>query len=52
LEILDHENAEPAIAGEIRKFLEDKAANEPQYTKLIKDGFYLIKHPVEQKLVV
>ncbi|HVW14572.1 MAG TPA: aromatic amino acid hydroxylase [Mucilaginibacter sp.] len=52
LEILDHEGAEPEVAAEIRAFLEDKAANEPELAKLIKDGFYLIEHPVEQKLVV
>jgi phenylalanine-4-hydroxylase len=52
LEILDHEEAEPGIAAEIRTFLENKAANEPELKKLISDGFYLIKHPVEQKLVV
>lgn len=52
LELLDHENAEPMVAAEIRSFLEQKARNEPEFTKLINDGFYLIKHPVEQKLVV
>jgi phenylalanine-4-hydroxylase len=52
LELLDHENVEPKLAAEIRNFLEQKAANEPEYKKLINDGFYLIKHPVEQKLVV
>jgi phenylalanine-4-hydroxylase len=52
LEILDHEETEPLVSAEIRTFLEQKAANEPEYTKLINDGFYLIKHPVEQKLVV
>jgi len=52
LEILDHEEVEPGLAAEIRAFLENKAANEPGLTKLISDGFYLIKHPVEQKLVV
>jgi len=52
LEILEHEEVEPALAHEIRAFLEQKAANEPEYKKLISDGFYLIKHPVEQKLVV
>jgi len=40
------------MAAEIRVFLEDKAAREPELKKLISDGFYLIKHPVEQKLVV
>lgn len=52
LEILDHENIEPQLAAAIRQFLENKAATEPEFSKLIKDGFYLIKHPVEQKLVV
>jgi phenylalanine-4-hydroxylase len=52
LELLDHENAEPELAEEIRTFLKHKAATEPEYTKLINDGFYLIEHPVEQKLVV
>jgi phenylalanine-4-hydroxylase len=52
LEILDHEEAEPEIAAEIRTLLENKAANETGLKKLISDGFYLIKHPVEQKLVV
>jgi len=52
LEILDHENVEPQLAADIKTFLENKAANEPELKKLITDGFYLIKHPVEQKLVV
>jgi len=52
LEILEHEDAEPGVAAEIRDFLEKKAAAEPEYRKLIDDGLYLIKHPVEQKLVV
>jgi phenylalanine-4-hydroxylase len=52
LEILEHEEVEPKVAAEIRAFLEQKAINEPGYKKLINDGFYLIKHPVEQKLVV
>jgi len=52
LEILEHEEAEADIAKEIRIFLEQKAINQPELKKLISDGFYLIKHPVEQKLVV
>jgi len=52
LEILEHEEIEPALANEIRIFLEQKAIAEPEYRKLISDGFYLIKNPVEQKLVV
>jgi len=51
LELLDHENAELQLATEIRGFLEQKAANEPDFTKLINDGLYLIKHPVEQNLI-
>ncbi|MDO3642562.1 aromatic amino acid hydroxylase [Mucilaginibacter sp. L3T2-6] len=52
LEILEHENVEPGLAEEIRSFLKNKAETQPEYKKLINDGFYLIKHPVEQKLVV
>jgi phenylalanine-4-hydroxylase len=52
LEIIEHEGVEPELATEIRTFLEQKARKEPEYKKLINDGFYLIKHPVEQKLVV
>jgi phenylalanine-4-hydroxylase len=52
LELLDHEEIEPALAAEIKQFLEQKAANEPEYKKLINDGLYLIKHPVEEKLIV
>ncbi|MES2107776.1 MAG: aromatic amino acid hydroxylase [Bacteroidota bacterium] len=52
LEVLDHEGIEPNLAEEIRSFLKNKAETQPEYKKLINDGFYLIKHPVEQKLVV
>jgi phenylalanine-4-hydroxylase len=52
LELLDHEGAEPALAAEIKQFLEEEAAARPEYKKLISDGLYLIKHPVEEKLVV
>jgi phenylalanine-4-hydroxylase len=52
LELLEHEGAEPALAAEIKQFLEQKAATEPGYKKLIGDGLYLIKHPVEEKLIV
>jgi phenylalanine-4-hydroxylase len=52
LEILEHEEVEHDLALEIRTFLEQKAKNKPEYKKLISDGLYLIKHPVEQKLVV
>lgn len=52
LEILEHEGVEQEVAREIRAFLEEKANSQPEFRKLISDGFYLIKHPVEQKLVV
>jgi len=52
LEILEHEDAEPEVAAEIKAFLEDKAKKQSKLKKLINDGLYLIKHPVEQKLVV
>jgi len=52
LEILQHEEAELDVAAEIGAFLKQKAAAEHEYRKLINDGLYLIKHPVEQKLVV
>ena len=52
LELLEHENAEPAPAAEIKSFLMNKAASEPEFTKLINDGLYLIAHPVEENLVV
>ena len=51
LEMLEHERIEPELTAEIRKFLEQKAKNEPELKKLISDGFYLIAHPVEQNLV-
>ena len=49
LELLEHENAEPQLAAQIGTFLKQKATNEPEFTKLINDGLYLIKHPVEPK---
>ena len=52
LEILEHEDIEHDVAREIRAFLEQKANKQPEFKKLISDGLYLIKHPVEQKLVV
>jgi phenylalanine-4-hydroxylase len=52
LEILDHEDVMPDTAKQIHDFLEKRASDEPDLKKLIADGFYLIKHPVEQKLVV
>lgn len=48
LEILDREKQEPEVAAAITQFLTDKANQQPELKKLINDGFYLIKHPVEQ----
>ncbi|MEO6524484.1 MAG: aromatic amino acid hydroxylase [Mucilaginibacter sp.] len=52
LEILDHEGLMPDTAQQIHDFLQKQASEEPDLKKLITDGFYLITHPVEQKLVV
>jgi phenylalanine-4-hydroxylase len=48
LEILDREKQEPEVALAITQFLTDKADKQPELKKLINDGLYLIKHPVEQ----
>ncbi|MGB4775727.1 MAG: aromatic amino acid hydroxylase [Daejeonella sp.] len=48
LEILDQEGIMPDLAKEIRIYLEIKAAHEPENAKLINDGFYMIKNPVNQ----
>src|SRR5690606_11266628 len=45
LEILDQEKIYPETARDIRIHLEMKAAGEPELSKLIYDGFYLIKNP-------
>jgi len=52
LEILVHEDIMSDVAEQIHTFLENKIHEEPELKKLITDGFYLIKHPVEQKLIV
>ena len=46
LEILEQEEIMPEISKEIKIYLEMKAAAEPDYSKLIMDGFYLIRHPI------
>ncbi len=51
LELLEHEEIEPALSTEVRNFLQQKSKDQPELKKLIADGFYLISHPVEQKLV-
>lgn len=48
LEILDHENIFISTARDIRIYLEMKAASEPELSKLIRDGFYLIRNPITQ----
>lgn len=52
LELLEYEQVEPELVAEIRSFLVQKAAAEPEYSKLINDGLYLIAHPVEESLVM
>ena len=49
LEILEHEEIMPELDRQIRIFLEMKAAAEPEFSKLIRDGFYLIRNPVSQQ---
>ncbi|MHB1178083.1 MAG: aromatic amino acid hydroxylase [Daejeonella sp.] len=48
LELLDQELIYKETAWEIRIYLEMKGSAEPSLTKLISDGFYLIKNPVSQ----
>lgn len=48
LEILEQEGLYAETAKEIRIYLEMKASNEPELSKLIHDGFYLINNPVKQ----
>lgn len=52
LEILDHTKTGPALAKEVRIYLEMKAANEPDLKKLIHDGFNVIANPVTQLITV
>jgi phenylalanine-4-hydroxylase len=48
LELLDLNGLHATLAREIRTYLENKASTEPEYSKLIHDGLYIIKHPVSQ----
>ena len=48
LEILKQEGLYAEITKGIRIHLEMKASNEPEFSKLIHDGFYLINNPVKQ----
>jgi phenylalanine-4-hydroxylase len=48
LELLELNGLNATLAIEIRTYLENKASAEPEYSKLIHDGLYIIKHPVSQ----
>jgi phenylalanine-4-hydroxylase len=48
LELLELNGLHAPLAREIRTYLENKASTEPEYSKLIQDGLYIIKHPVSQ----
>ncbi len=52
LEILHHTATQPALAKEVKIYLEMKAANEKELKKLINDGFHVITHPVTQLIAV
>ncbi|WP_461788126.1 aromatic amino acid hydroxylase [Pedobacter sp.] len=52
VEILHHSAANPSLESEIRIYLEMKAANEKEFTKLINDGFHVIANPVTQLITV
>ncbi|MFM6953674.1 MAG: aromatic amino acid hydroxylase [Sphingobacteriaceae bacterium] len=48
LELLELKRLNAPLAREIRTYLESKASTEPEYSKLIHDGLYIIKYPVSQ----
>jgi phenylalanine-4-hydroxylase len=52
LEILYHTSANPSLESEVRIYLEMKAANEKEFTKLINDGFHVIENPVTQLITM
>ena len=52
LEILQHTASNPALESEVRIYLEMKAANEKELSKLINDGFHVIANPVTQLITV
>ncbi len=52
VEILHHTATDPSLESEIRIYLEMKAANEKEFTKLINDGFHVIANPVTQLITV
>jgi len=52
LEILHHKGNDLALENEVRIYLEMKAANEKEFTKLINDGFHVIANPVTQLITI
>jgi phenylalanine-4-hydroxylase len=52
LEILQHTATNPSLESEVRIYLEMKAANEKELSKLINDGFHVIANPVTQLITV
>ncbi len=48
LELLNQEHIMPLLSEEIQTYLTLKADKNPEKAKLIQDGFYLIKNPVNQ----
>ncbi|MEJ5996127.1 aromatic amino acid hydroxylase [Pedobacter sp. Du54] len=52
LEIVYHQKINPAFEKELRIYLEMKAANEPEHSKLINDGLHVIANPVTQLITV
>lgn len=48
LEILYHKQLNPDLEREVRLYLEMKASNEPEFSKLINDGLHVIENPVTQ----
>ncbi|MEJ7558744.1 MAG: aromatic amino acid hydroxylase [Pedobacter sp.] len=52
LEILHHKDLLPLLRREIRNYLELKAGNEKDYTKLINDGLHVIANPVSQLITL
>ncbi len=52
LEILHHSSSNPALEKEVRIYLEMKAANEKEFSKLINDGFHVIANPVTQLITM
>lgn len=52
LEIVYHQKVNPNFEKELRVYLEMKATNEPELTKLINDGLHVIANPVSQLITV